>query len=86
MASLRGARVGTVTHRMYMYILAFGPSRHRVWVVGQRVLEYALGSRGRSLGGLLDTVLKRLGCRFGASWGFSWAFGGVPLLGFFGAS
>ena len=57
--------------------MAFGPSRHRAWVVGQRALECSLGSRGRSLGGLLETVLRRLGGRFGASCG--------PLGGLLGA-
>ena len=48
---------------IYIYILmAFGPSRHRAWLVGQRDREYLLGSRGRSLGGLCEAVGKCLGC------------------------
>ena len=51
------------------YLLAFGPSRHRAWVAGQRPLECSLGSRGRPLGGLLEAVLKPLGGSLGASCG-----------------
>ena len=58
--------------------MAFGPSRHRAWVVGQRALECSLGSRGRSLGGLLEAVLRRLRGRLGAVLG--------PLVGFLWAS
>ena len=47
------------------YVLAFGPCRRRAWVVGQRPLEYSLGSRGRPLGGFLEQVLKIL-----PSWGY----------------
>ena len=61
---------------MCVYLLAFGPSRHRAWVVGQRPLECSLGSRGRPLGGLLEAVLKPLGGRFGASWGLFGASSG----------
>ena len=42
-------------------LMAFGPSRHRAWVVGQRPLGCSLGSRGRHLGGLLEAVLETLG-------------------------
>ena len=76
--------------------MAFGPSRHRAWVVGQRALECWLGSRGRSFWGLLEAVLRRLGAvlkplgascgPLGASWGPLGAEGSichfvVPLLG-----
>ena len=54
-------------------LVAFGPSRHRAWVVSQRPLECSLGSRGRSLGGLMAPPLRPLGGRFGASWGLFWA-------------
>ena len=32
------------------YTSGLRPIRHRAWVVGQRALEYSLGSRGPSLG------------------------------------
>ena len=67
------------------YLVAFGPSRHRAWVVGQRPLECSLGSRGRPLGGLLEGVLKLLGGGVGASWGVFWASWGPPG-GILGAS
>ena len=57
---------------------AFGPFRHRAWVVAQRPLECSLGSRGRPLGGLWEAVLRPLG---GGFWGFL-----GPLLDLLGAS
>ena len=72
-------------HSEVYYLVAFGPVRHRAWVVGQRALECWLGSRGRSFWGLLEAVLKRLGGCFEASWGLLWASWG-PLLGLLGAS
>ena len=57
--------------------MAFGPSRHRAWIVGQRALECSLGSRGGPFGGLLEAALKPLGGRIGASIG--------PLGGLLGA-
>ena len=56
------------------YLVAFGQSRHRAWVVGQSALECSLGSRGRPFGGLFEQVLKPLGGSFGASFG---ALGGL---------
>eukprot|EP00959_Pyramimonas_sp_CCMP1952_P044936 938857-Pyramimonas_sp.AAC.1 len=32
------------------YLMAFGLSRHRAWVAGQRALDCSLGSRGRFSG------------------------------------
>ena len=37
-------------------LMAVGPSRHRAWVVSQRPLECSLGSRSRSLGGLMAAL------------------------------
>ena len=59
-----------------------------VLVVGQRPLECTLGSRGRSLGGLLETVLKSLGAVVGppgASFGLLGSLVG-PLGGLLVAS
>ena len=63
----------------YIYLVAFGPSRHRAWVLGQRALQCSLGSPGRPLGclkwyfrGLLGAVSGPLGACFG------------PLLGLLG--
>ena len=72
-------------------LMAFGPSRHRAWVVGLRPLGCSLGSRGRPLGGLLEAVLKPLGAvlepllgLLAASWGLleaSWTLvGGLGVL------
>ena len=72
----------------YAYVLAFGPSRHRAWVVVQRPLGCSLGSREKPLGGLLEAVLRHRGAvlgSLGASFtppggrsGASWeAFGGL---------
>ena len=69
---------------IYRYLVAFGPSRHRAWVVGQWPLGRSLGSRGMPLEGFLKTGLRLLGSRFGASWGFCWASWG--LLGLLGGS
>ena len=77
----RRMRLGLALHicsERTRYLLAFGPSRHRAWVVGQRPLKCSLGSRGRPLGGLLEQVLKPLGGSLGASWGFFWGSWG-PL-------
>ena len=43
------------------YLLAFGPSRHRAWVVGQRPIRYSLGSLGE--------VRKLVGGSVEACWG-----------------
>ena len=37
-----------------LYLVAFGPSRHRAWVVGQRPLACSLGSHGRPLWSLWE--------------------------------
>ena len=66
-------------------LVAFGPFRHRAWVVGQRPLECSSGSCGRPLGDLWEVVLRPLGGRFGASWGFFSVSRG-PLGGPLGAS
>ena len=60
-------------------LVAFGPSRHRAWVVSQRPLERSLGSRGN------EASRGPLGGRFEASWGPFWGLLG-PLLGLLGAS
>ena len=49
--------------------MAFGTSRHRAWILGQRPLGCRLGPLGRHLGGLLETVLRHLRSLSGASWG-----------------
>ena len=64
------------------YLMAFGPSRHRARVMGQRLLVCVSGSRGRPLGGLWKAYLEPLGGRFGTSWGLfgaSWGPLGGPL-------
>ena len=66
------------------YLVAFGQSRHRALVVGQRPHGRWLGSRGWPLGGLWEAVWGPLGGRFGASWGLIWAFWG-PLGASWGA-
>ena len=60
-------------------LLAFGPSRHRAWVVGQRPLECSFGSSGN------EASRGPLGGSFEASWGPFWGLLG-PLLGLFWAS
>ena len=60
------------------YLLAFGPFRHRAWVVGMRSRGCSLGSFERPLAGLLEVVSKPLGGYVGASWGLFWASWG-PL-------
>ena len=50
-------------------LTAFGPSRHRAWVVVHRPLGCSLGCRGRPFEGLLEAVLTLPGARFGASLG-----------------
>ena len=69
---------------------AFGPFRHRAWVVAQRPLECSLGSRGTTpFGGFWAAVLKPLGEPF---WGLFGSFGGLlgaslgPLGGLLGPS
>eukprot|EP00959_Pyramimonas_sp_CCMP1952_P399110 8362999-Pyramimonas_sp.AAC.1 len=53
--------------------VAFGPSRHRAWVVVQRPLGCSLGSRQKPLGGLPEAVWRPLGGLFwslpGPFWG-----------------
>ena len=66
------------------YLVAFGQSRHRAWVVGQRPHGCWLGSRGWPVGGPWEAVWRPLGGRFGASWGLIWAFWG-PLGASWGA-
>eukprot|EP00959_Pyramimonas_sp_CCMP1952_P471561 9498613-Pyramimonas_sp.AAC.4 len=67
------------------YIMAFGLSHHRAWVVGQRALECSLGYRAKCFGGLVETILMRPGSCLGASWGLFWASRG-PLSGLLGIS
>ena len=69
---------------IYIYLVAFGQSRHRAWVVGQRPHGCWLGSRGWPVGGPWEAVWRPLGGRFGASWGLIWAFWG-PLGASWGA-
>ena len=63
-------------------LVAFGLSRHRAWVVGQRPLGCSLGCSleccGWPLGGLLEAVLRPLGCLFWGSWGPLGALLGPP--------
>ena len=62
--------------------MAFGLSRHRAWVVGQRPLGCSLGCSleccGWPLGGLLEAVLRPLGRVFWSSWGLLGALLGLP--------
>ena len=63
-------------------LTAFGPSRHRAWVVGQSPPGCFLGSIRSALGGRWGAVLVPLGGFLGASWGFlgaSWGPLGVFL-------
>ena len=41
------------------YLLAFGPSRHRAWVLGMGVRGRSLGFRARPVGRHLEVVLRR---------------------------
>ena len=66
------------------YLVAFGPSSHRAWVVGQGALQCSLGSPGRSLGclkwyfrGLFGAGLGPLGAWFGPLGGLFWASWGL---------
>ena len=81
-----GVQRHCVRRRPYSrYLVAFGLSRRRAWVVGQRLHVCWLGSRGWPLGGLWEAGVRPLGGRFGASWGLFGAFWG-SLLGVFGAA
>ena len=79
-----GGGVGGRRRGSMEYLVAFRLSRHRAWVMGQRLLVCVSGSRGTPLGGFWKAVSRPLGGRLGASrslLGASWG----PLGGF-GAS
>ena len=68
---------------------AFGPFRHRAWIVAQRSLQCSLGSRRTPLGDFWAAVLKPLGEPFGGLLGSFWGLLGAslgPLGGLLGPS
>ena len=80
-----------VNHHELDYLMAFGPSRHRAWVVSERPRGRLSGSLRRALESMQGTVLRPLGSLLGASWGFlgaSWPLGGLlgASWGLLGAS
>ena len=64
---LKGILRNAATVMQIEYLVAFGPARHRAWVVGQMPLACSLGYHGRPLWNLWGSVLRPLGDRFGAS-------------------
>eukprot|EP00959_Pyramimonas_sp_CCMP1952_P324936 6801227-Pyramimonas_sp.AAC.1 len=55
----------------FKYLFAFGPSRHRAWVVGMRPFDIHWNLLGRLLASLLGADSKPLGGRFGANCRFA---------------
>ena len=68
---------------LQQYLMAFGPSRHRAWVVGQSPQGCFLGSLRSALGGLWGVVLGPHGSLLGACWEAPVGLLGLPggLLG-----